>query len=118
MSREMSAIAACPLARPVPPSAVRTAQQCRSSSRHTQFSLLGSLENRAPWLKPQLYTSQAVKGRYRTLDLARPGIVLVHRASAKGLGFDTVVIPDAHTDAATDPTSAALRMTYYVLATP
>jgi hypothetical protein len=41
----------------------------------------------------------------------------VHRASAKGLGFDTVVVPDAHTDAATDPTSAALRMTYYVLTT-
>ncbi|MFE5401613.1 hypothetical protein ACFQ9Z_09440 [Streptomyces sp. NPDC056580] len=64
-----------------------------------------------------MYTSQAVNGRYRTLDLARPGIVLVHRASAKGLGFDTVVIPDTHTDAATDPTSSALRMTYYVLAT-
>ncbi|MEU9480162.1 DNA helicase [Streptomyces sp. NPDC048191] len=87
------------------------------NSTHTQFSLLGSLERRAPRLKPQLYTSQATGGRYRTLDLARPGIVLVHRASAKGLGFDTVVIPDTHTDAAVDPTSAALRMTYYVLAT-
>jgi len=87
------------------------------NSRHTQFSLLGSLERRAPRLKPQLYTAQATQGRYRTLDLGRPGIVLVHRASAKGLGFDTVVIPDTHTDAAADPTSAALRMTYYVLAT-
>lgn len=87
------------------------------NSTHTQFSLLGSLENRAPWLKPQLYTSRAVKGRYRTLDLGRPGIVLLHRASAKGLGFDTVVVPDTHTDAGTDPTSSALRMTYYVLAT-
>ncbi|MFJ9242937.1 sigma-70 family RNA polymerase sigma factor [Streptomyces sp. NPDC101776] len=28
-----------------------------------------------------------------------------------------VVIPDTHRDAAVDPTSAALRMTYYVLAT-
>lgn len=37
--------------------------------------------------------------------------------SAKGLGFDIVVVPDTHTDAATDPTEAALRMTYYVLAT-
>jgi hypothetical protein len=72
-----------------------------------------------PRLKPQLYTARAraAQGRYRTLDLGRPGIVLVHRASAKGLGFDTVVIPDTHTDAAVDPTSAALRMTYYVLAT-
>lgn len=89
------------------------------NSTHAQFSLLGSLERRAPRLKPQVYTSRARagQGRYRTLDLDRPGIVLVHRASAKGLGFDTVVIPDTHTDAAVDPTSAALRMTYYVLAT-
>ncbi|MFE4665229.1 DNA helicase [Streptomyces sp. NPDC056716] len=89
------------------------------NSTHTQFSLLAGLERRAPRLRPQLYTAkaQAPHGRYRTLDLGRPGIVLVHRASAKGLGFDTVVIPDTHTDAAVDPTSAALRMTYYVLAT-
>ncbi|WP_405908997.1 AAA family ATPase [Streptomyces sp. NBC_00828] len=89
------------------------------NSTDTQFSLLGSLERRAPRLKPQLYTSRAraSQGRYRTLDLGRPGIVLVHRASAKGLGFDTVVIPDTHTDTAVDPTSAALRMAYYVLAT-
>ncbi|WP_234335385.1 MULTISPECIES: DNA helicase [Streptomyces] len=79
------------------------------NSTDTQFSLLGSLERRAPRLKPQLYTSRAraAQGRYRKLDLGRPGIVLIHRASAKGLGFDTVVIPDTHTDAAVDPTSAA-----------
>ncbi|MEW1642111.1 DNA helicase [Streptomyces sp. NPDC091219] len=89
------------------------------NSTYTQFSLLGSLERRAPRLKPQLYSSRApaAQGRYRTLDLGRPGIVLVHRASAKGLGFDIVVIPDMHTDAAVDPTSAALRMAYYVMAT-
>ena len=87
------------------------------NSKHTQFSLLGTLQHEAPRLKPQLYTSQARKGLYHNLDLARPGIVLVHRRSAKGLGFDTVVIPDTHTDAAADPTSAALRMEYYVLAT-
>ncbi|MFH9731554.1 DNA helicase [Streptomyces sp. NPDC017260] len=86
-------------------------------SRHAQFSLLGSLARRAPRLKPQLYTSEAKGGQYRNLDLGRPGIVIVHRASAKGLGFDTVVIPDTHTDAAGDPSAAALRMTYYVLAT-
>ncbi|MEU6809794.1 DNA helicase [Streptomyces sp. NPDC046831] len=88
-----------------------------ADSKHVQFSLLGSLQNRAPRLKPQLYTSDARGGRYRNLDLGRPGIVIVNRRSAKGLGFDTVVIPDAHVDAACDPTSAALRMTYYVLAT-
>ncbi|MFI1710938.1 DNA helicase [Streptomyces griseoruber] len=87
------------------------------NSSHAQFSLLGTLQNRAPRLKPQLYTSKAPKGRYRNLDLDRPGLVLVHRASAKGLGFDTVVVPDTHSDAAADPTAAALRMAYYVLAT-
>ncbi|WP_372344185.1 DNA helicase [Streptomyces sp. KL116D] len=87
------------------------------NSAQTQFDLLVRLERRAPHLKPQLYTSQATQGRYRTIDLARPGIVILHRASAKGLGFDTVVVPDTHTDAALDPTAATLRMTYYVLAT-
>ncbi|MFD5001975.1 DNA helicase [Streptomyces mutabilis] len=86
-------------------------------SKHTQFSLLDSLSRRAPRLKPQLYTSDAKGGQYRNLDLGRPGIVIVHRASAKGLGFDTVVVPDTHTDAAGDPSAAAVRMTYYVLAT-
>ncbi|KQV14965.1 MULTISPECIES: hypothetical protein [unclassified Kitasatospora] len=86
-------------------------------STQAQFDLLTRLERRAPSLKPQLYTSRATGGRYRTLDLTRPGIVIINRASAKGLGFDTVVIPDIHTDAAVDTTSAALRMTYYVLAT-
>ncbi|CAL9384590.1 DNA helicase [Streptomyces sp. enrichment culture] len=88
-----------------------------AATKHTQFSLLGSIQNRAPRLKPQLYTSQSKGSLYRNLDLGRPGIVIVHRASAKGLGFDTVVIPDTHYDAATDPTSAALRMSYYVMAT-
>ncbi|MEV4231704.1 hypothetical protein AB0J81_32415 [Streptomyces bobili] len=89
------------------------------NSTDTQFSLLRSLERRALRLKPQTctYRARAPKGRYRTLDLDRPGIVLVHRASARGLGFDTVVIPDTHTDSAVDLTSAALRMTYCMLAT-
>ncbi|MGW0816244.1 DNA helicase [Streptomyces viridiviolaceus] len=88
-----------------------------AGSKHTQFSVLGSLQRRAPRLKPQLYTSEAKGGQYRNLDLGRPGIVIVHRASAKGLDFDTVVIPDTHHDASTDPSSAAVRMSYYVLAT-
>ncbi|MFF7853222.1 AAA family ATPase [Streptomyces sp. NPDC007904] len=88
-----------------------------AGSKRTQFSLLGSIQNRAPRLKPQLYTSESKGSLYRNLDLGRPGIVIVHRRSAKGLGFDTVVIPDTHEDAATDPTSAALRMSYYVMAT-
>ncbi|MFF0450628.1 DNA helicase [Streptomyces sp. NPDC004609] len=87
------------------------------NSTRTQFELITRLERRAPELKPQMYTAQATHGRYRTLDLSRPGPVVVHRASAKGLGFDTVVVPDTETDAAADPTSAGLRMAYYVLAT-
>ncbi|MFJ3221473.1 DNA helicase [Kitasatospora sp. NPDC086801] len=86
-------------------------------STRAQSDLLTRLERKAPRLRPQLYTSQATQGRYRTVDLTRPGIVIVNRASAKGLGFDIVVVPDTHTDNATDPSSAALRMTYYVLAT-
>lgn len=88
------------------------------ASSRTQFELLTRLERRAPRLEAQTYTAQAAAGsRYRDLDLARPGIVIVHRASAKGLDFDTVVVPDTHVDAAADPTAAQLRMTYYVLAT-
>lgn len=75
------------------------------------------LNTEAPRLKPQLYTSDAMDGRYRTPDLGRPGIVLVHRRSAKELGFDTAVIPDRHADSAAEPSSAALRMTCDVLAT-
>jgi len=67
--------------------------------------------------EPQLYSSAAPSGRYRDLDLDRPGVVLVHRASAKGLDFDTVVVADTETDAATDPTAADLRMAYYVMIT-
>ncbi|MFJ8616542.1 DNA helicase [Streptomyces clavifer] len=87
------------------------------NSSRDQFDLLTRIERRYPRLKPQMYTAQATSGRYRNLDLSRPGIVIVHRASTKGLGFDLTVVPDTHTDAGTDPTSAALRMTYYVLAT-
>ncbi|MGW3054452.1 DNA helicase [Streptomyces goshikiensis] len=86
-------------------------------SAQAQFDLLTRLERKAPRLRPQMYTAQATAGRYRTLDLSRPGIVIVHRASAKGLQFDTVVVPDTETDAGTDPTSAELRMAYYVMST-
>ncbi|MFE7042708.1 hypothetical protein ACFU9X_25665 [Streptomyces atratus] len=67
--------------------------------------------------EPQLYSSEASSGRYRDLDLARSGVVLVHRASTKGLDFDTVVIADTESDSATDPAAATLRMAYYVVIT-
>ncbi|MBL3670409.1 AAA family ATPase [Streptomyces sp. M2CJ-2] len=84
-------------------------------SLRTAADLMRSLERAGLAHEPQLYSSAATAGRYRDLDLARPGVVLVHRASAKGLDFDTVVIADTETDSGTDPTAAALRMTYYVM---
>ncbi|MDI3420129.1 DEAD/DEAH box helicase [Streptomyces luteolus] len=87
------------------------------NSLRTAADLLRILEKAGLAHAPQLYSSAAAAGRYRDLDLTRPGIVLVHRASAKGLDFETVVIPDTETDAATDPTAAELRMTYYVMVT-
>ncbi|MDL2078335.1 AAA family ATPase [Streptomyces sp. GXMU-J15] len=79
--------------------------------------LMARLERAALAQEPQLYSSAATSGRYRDLDLTRPGVVVVHRASAKGLDFDTVVIPDTESDAAADPSSATLRMAYYVMVT-
>ncbi|MFC9529116.1 hypothetical protein ACFT38_00965 [Streptomyces sp. NPDC056975] len=88
------------------------------NSLRTGADLMRRLERANLSSEPQLYSSAATQaGRYRDLDLTRPGVVLVHRASAKGLDFDTVVIADTETDAAADPTDATLRMAYYVMAT-
>ncbi|MET7712966.1 hypothetical protein [Streptomyces sp. NPDC005407] len=87
------------------------------NSLRTAADLMRRLERSGLAQEPQLYSSVASTGRYRDLDLARPGVVVVHRASAKGLDFDTVVVPDAETDAAVDPTAATLRMAYYVMIT-
>jgi hypothetical protein len=81
-----------------------------------QLALHEHLERTAPRLRSQVYVGAAAEGRHRTLDLARPGIRVISRASAKGLEFDSVFVPDAHTDGG-DPGAAALRMTYYVLLT-
>ncbi|MFI0718297.1 hypothetical protein [Streptomyces sp. NPDC021224] len=87
------------------------------NSLRTAADLMRHLERAGLAHEPQLYRSAAPSGRYRDLDLARPGVVLVHRASAKGLDFDTVVIADTETDSVTDPTAASLRMAYYVMIT-
>ncbi|MDX3542479.1 AAA family ATPase [Streptomyces europaeiscabiei] len=87
------------------------------NSSRTAADLMRRLERVGLAHEPQLYSSEASSGRYRDLDLARPGVVLVHRASVKGLDFDTVVIADAESDSATDPTAATLRMAYYVMIT-
>jgi superfamily I DNA/RNA helicase len=87
------------------------------NSLRTAADLIRRLESAGLPHEPQIYSSVASSGRYRDLDLGRPGIVVVHRASAKGLDFDTVVIADTETDTATDPTAASLRMAYYVMIT-
>lgn len=87
------------------------------NSLRTAADLMRRLERANLASEPQLYSSAAQSGRYRDLDLTRPGVVLVHRASAKGLDFDTVVVADAETDSAADPTEASLRMAYYVMIT-
>ncbi|MFE6554225.1 hypothetical protein ACFVHS_38400 [Streptomyces sp. NPDC057746] len=87
------------------------------NSLRTAADLMRRLERADLAHEPQLYSSEASSDRYRDLDLARPGVVLVHRASVKGLDFDTVVIADAESDSGIDPTSAALRMAYYVMIT-
>ncbi|MGW3127536.1 AAA family ATPase [Streptomyces sp. NPDC001123] len=81
-----------------------------------QLALHEHLERTAPGLRSQVYVGTAAEGRHRTLDLRRPGIRVISRASAKGLEFDSVFVPDTHTDTG-DPSAAALRMTYYVLLT-
>ncbi|MFD4762751.1 AAA family ATPase [Streptomyces sp. NPDC058439] len=87
------------------------------NSLRTATDLMRRLERAGLAREPQLYSSTASAGRYHDLDLARPGVVVVHRASVKGLDFDTVVIADAESDSATDPTAATLRMAYYVMIT-
>ncbi|CAM5364483.1 MULTISPECIES: AAA family ATPase [Streptomyces] len=87
------------------------------NSMATGGDLMRRLERAGLAHEPQLYSSEASAGRYRDLDLARPGVVVVHRASVKGLEFDTVVIADAESDSAIDPTSATLRMAYYAMIT-
>ncbi|MER5561333.1 AAA family ATPase [Streptomyces sp. NPDC002506] len=67
-------------------------------------------------LQVQMYIGDAPEGRYRTLNPGKAGISIINRASVKGLGFDTVIVPDTHIDNG-DPTAAELRMRYYVMAT-
>ncbi|WP_416481821.1 ATP-binding domain-containing protein [Streptomyces sp. CL12] len=86
--------------------------------RHTrnQMDLTERLERLLPRSRLQTYVGEGA-GRYRTLDLTRPGVTVLNRRSAKGLEFDTVFVPDTHLDAGDDTTGAGLRMLYYVLVT-
>ncbi|TLS47317.1 hypothetical protein FE633_04610 [Streptomyces montanus] len=80
------------------------------------MDLVALLERRLPSSRLQVYVGEST-GRYRTLDMTRPGVTVLTRASVKGLDFDAVLVPDTHLDADDDPTGAGLRMLYYVLVT-
>lgn len=81
--------------------------------RELQMRLLEAFERaRVP---TQAYVG-AGQGRYREIDVSRPGVHLVTRASVKGLEFDTLFVPDCHRDTA-GPADPDQRMLYYVLAT-
>ncbi|BBY28096.1 AAA family ATPase [Mycolicibacterium sediminis] len=82
-----------------------------------QVRLLKSLYNRLSIKakKPvQAYVSEKQNGGLPNLDFAKPGIKLVTWASAKGLEFDTVFLPELQTVKG-DPKSEELRMKMYVL---
>jgi superfamily I DNA/RNA helicase len=81
-----------------------------------QGELLAEIERMRTGLRPQIYIGAAGDTRYKNIDADRPGLRLVNRASVKGLDFDTVIVPDTHLDAG-DPSSADLKMLYYVLIT-
>jgi len=62
----------------------------------------------------QIYVS-GDEGRSK-VDFDRPGIRIVNAASMKGLEFDSLFVPDLE-DYEADPTSASIRMLFYVMAT-
>lgn len=81
--------------------------------RDLQMRLLEAFERAG--VPTQAYVGSG-QGRYRDIDVGRPGVHLVTRASVKGLEFDSLFVPDCHRDTA-DPTDPDQRMLYYVLAT-
>jgi superfamily I DNA/RNA helicase len=86
--------------------------------RHTraQTELFADITRPPNGLRAQMYIGNAPEGRYRTLAPGKAGISVINRASAKGLEFDTVIVPDTHIDIG-DPTAVDLRMCYYVMTT-
>lgn len=76
-------------------------------------SLLDKLHSRRV-TNAQTYASASP--HFRSLDFGRPGVRILSPVSAKGQEFDTVFIPNLEQYTG-DPSSAALRMKLYVLAT-
>lgn len=62
----------------------------------------------------QVYLNRSARGKLEIPKLARPGVTLISWASAKGLDFDVVVLPELQA-ARVDPRSELFRMQMYVL---
>ncbi len=78
-----------------------------------QKKLFNRLSSRNLGLPVQTYISNDKE--HSKLDFTQPAITLVHYKSLKGLEFDTLFVPELQAVAG-DPSSAALRMTFYVVA--
>ena len=63
---------------------------------------------------PHVYLNKSSRGRIPIPDLTKSGITLITWASAKGLDFDCVFLPELQA-ATVDPRSDASRMQMYVL---
>lgn len=83
------------------------------SSWRLQKRLLELLEERRLPVPVQTYSAYD-KHRYGRLAFDVPAITIVNYKSLKGLEFDTLFVPELQ-QVSVDPTSAATRMTFYVV---
>jgi len=82
------------------------------ANQKVQRKLYKELQSRRLPLQVQLYIS-GNRG-HSDLDFDVPAVTIVHYKSLKGLEFDTLFVPELQ-QVASDPTSAATRMTFYVV---
>lgn len=65
---------------------------------------------------PEVYLSEKKRMTGKTpLDFSKPGVKIVTWASAKGLEFDTVFLPELQSLKSNDPSAERFRMRMYVL---
>lgn len=81
-------------------------------NQKTQRRLFRELETSRLSVPVQQYISASPA--HRVLDFDSPAVTLVSYKSLKGLEFDTLFVPELQQITA-DPTSAATRMTFYVV---
>ncbi len=81
-------------------------------NKRIQYRLLRLLEQRKLPVPVQMYASG--NKQHKTLDFDNPAVTIVNFRSLKGLEFDTLFVPELQQHAS-DPTSAATRMMFYVV---